>query len=263
MADLHHVYVTAHGEWTSSSWANEKAQMGFRLPVAAEASLPAKGSIFTPVANGAVVQDSGTQAGTNGTLTRTWTARLGPTGSPDNADATNQADLGDDVWSFLNGIKDRNHPQFRWTHVKIAPIAEDGSYAAPSAIYQFTTPIVGTGTGSIAPPQVAIAMSLRAGIIGRRGRGRMYLPGLAISSTFDTVGKVSSATISDLISNLQTLVTNVENLPGTEEYTYVVSVMSAGSATAVRPSEVRVGDIFDTQRRRTSQEPEVYTVGAL
>jgi len=263
MANLHHIYVTAHGEYTTAAWLGEKGQIGIRLPITHGASEPAKGSVFTPVENGSVDIDSGTQAGTNGTLTRTWTARLGPIGNPDNADAAMQADLGDDFWTFLNTIKAYHSNYWRWTHVKIAPILADGSYGAPSAVYTFTSPLTGTGATPSSPPEVALAVSLRAGIIGRRGRGRMYLPALSSTATLSGDGTVQSACATALVSATQTLVTNLENMPGTEEYGPMVAVMSAGSATAVRPSQVRVGNHFDAQRRRQHQVVESYTSGNL
>lgn len=263
MADLHHIYVTAHGEFTNTPWLGEKAQIGIRLPIAAEAALPEKGSTFTPISNGDVVLDTGTQAGTNGTLTRTWKARLGPIGSVDNADAAMQADLGDDVWTFLNSIKSIQSIYFRWTHVKIAPISAGGAYASPSAVYQFTTPLVGTGVGMLMPPETAIALSFRAPIIGRRGRGRFYVPGLSSTAALGGDGDVLSAARTTLTNAASTLVTNLENTPGTEEYTPLVAVLSAGSATAVRPTQVRVGSHWDAQRRRQHQVPEVYTSVSL
>lgn len=263
MPDLHHIYVTAHGDWTSSAFLGEKAQIGIRLPIAAGASEPAKGMVWTPIGNGEVALDSGTQAGTNGTLTRTWQARLGPIGSIDNADAAMQADLGDDFWTFLNTIKSLQHSSWRWTHVKIAPILADGSYGAPSAIFQFTTPLVGSLSTGCLPPEVAVAISLRAAIIGRRGRGRVYIPGLtqaSLTSADGTVGSGHSATLRDAMA---TLVTNLENIPGVEDYGPLVSVLSAGSATAVRPAQVRVGNHFDVQRRRQHQVAETYSSVSL
>lgn len=259
MAELQHIYLTAHGAFLSAPWVGEYAQIGIRLPITEGADEPAKGTVFTPISNGDVVTDSGTQAGTNGTLTRTWTARLGPIASTDNADAAMQADLADDFWTFLNSTKAYLSSGFQWTHVKIAPIAADGSYAAPSAIYQFTSALAGTGAGSIMPPEVAIACSFRAPIIGRRGRGRFYLPGLSSSATLNSDGTVTSACRTGLTTALSTLVSNLEDMPGTEDYGPTVAVLSAGSATAVRPSQVRVGSHFDAQRRRQHQVPESYT----
>lgn len=263
MATLGHIYVTAHGEFSAAPWVGEKAQIGIRLVPTEGAQEPAKGSEFTPIGNGDVVLDSGTQAGTNGTLSRTWAARLGPIASTDNADAAMQADLADDMWTFLNTIKVRMSSQFRWTHVKIAPILAGGTYGAPSAIYQFTAPLVGTGSSSMLPPEVALACSFRAGIIGRRGRGRFYLPALDSANCLGGDGAVLPATRTALVSALSTLVTNLQDKPGVEDYGPTVAVLSAGSTTAVRPSEVRVGQFFDAQRRRQHQVVESYTIQAL
>ena len=259
MATLGHVYVTAHGYFNRPIWTGESAQIGFRLPFALGTDEPAKGTTFTPLTNGDVAIDSGTQAGTNGTLTRTWTARIGGVGSTDNMDAVQQADLGDDVWTFLNSVKSVQSVYFKWTHVKLAPIAPDGSYAAPSSVYQFTSELAGTGTGSLMPPEVAIACSFRAPIIGRRGRGRFYLPGISQGGALNTDGDILSSARTTLMNAMSTLVTNVENMSGTEDAGPIFAIGSASSTTFVRPSEVRVGAHFDAQRRRQHQVAEAYT----
>lgn len=263
MAALGHIYMTAHGEWTSAAWLGEKAQIGLRLPIVDDTAMPAVGSVFSPVSNGDVVTDNGTQAGTNGTLTRTWAARLGGIGSNTNADAAMQADLADDFWTFLNSVKTYQHTSWRWTHVKIAPVLESGAYGAPSAIYQFTAPIVGGNANPCLPPEVALAVTLRAAIIGRRGRGRFYLPGLTSQALVTGDGTVLGTTATGIRDMAVTLLSNIDNLPGTEEYSTIVGVMSAGSATAVRPAQVRVGNHFDVQRRRQHQVPETYVQTAL
>jgi len=263
MATLQHIYLTAHGEWTSTSWIGETAQIGLRLPIVLEDEQPPVGSIYTPIENGDVVLDSGTHAGANGTLVRAWTARLGGTGSLFNADAAYQADLADDMHTFLNSIKSRVGDKFSWTHTKIAPILADGTYGAPSAVYTFTTPVAGTSTSDHLPPELAVAVSMRAGLIGRRGRGRMYLPGLTTSQIDGDTGTVVVGTRTALATALSELITNLQNPPFVSEYKPIVSVMSAGSATAVRPAEVRVGNHFDVQRRRQHQVPEEYTVQPL
>jgi len=258
MAELHHIYVTAHGEYGANAWSGEKAQFGVRLCITEGAAEPAKGTVYTPISNGDIVVDSGSQAGTNGTLTRTWKARLGPIASTDNADAAMQADLADDVWTFLNATKSKVWSGFSWTHVKIAPILSTGGYGAPSAVYQFTSPMAGTDVTGALPPEVAIAISLRAPIIGRRGRGRIYLGGLG-KSALNGDGTVAGATQIQLRDAMASLVTNLEDMPGTETYGPTVSVLSAGAATAVRPSQVRVGNHMDAQRRRQHQVPETYS----
>lgn len=263
MAALQHIYLTAHGEWTTANWLGEKGQIGLRLAIVEDAAAPAKGSIFSLPLSGDVATDSGTYAGTNGTLTRTWTARRGPVGSTENCDDVFQADLADDFWTFLDSLKANVKNTWTWTHVKIAPILADGKYGAPAATYQFTTPLAGTGSaGTNFPPEVAVAVSLRAPVLGRRGRGRVYLPGLN-TTVSATDGTVSTTFRSAAATAMATLIANLEDAPGIEDYGPLVVVTSAGSQTAVRPSEVRVGSHFDAQRRRQHQVPEDYTVTAL
>lgn len=260
MSELQHVYLTAHGEFTATNWVGETAQMGIRIAYAPVGEEPAKGSTFTIMGNGEAVGDSGTEAGTHGTLNKTWTARIGPTGSIENVDAAAQIDFAEDFWTLLNAVKVYQYAGFRWTHIKIAPISASGAYCQPSAIYQLTTPIAGTGSGSLLalPPEVALALSFRANVIGRSGRGRMYLPALH-STLGDYDGTPIGSVRTTIAGWVQTFVGNVENAPGIEDYTPVLAVTSAGKSTAVRPSQVRIGNHFDVQRRRQHQATETYT----
>lgn len=259
MAALQHVYVTAHGQYTDAAWTEERAQFGLRLCIADVTAQPAKGSQFSPLLSGDVVGDSGSETGTHGTLTRTWTARLGPVGSTDNADAAWQIDLAEDVWIFLDSLKTNVDDGFRWTHVKIAPILASGQYGAPAAIYQFTTAIVGQDVTKAMPPECAIAVTWRANVLGRRGRGRIYMPGFTSGNALNSDGTVSSGFRTTLSSNAKTMILNLDNPPGTPDYGPIVAVMSAGSSTAVRPAQVRVGSHWDSQRRRQQQMAEQYT----
>jgi len=264
MPNLQHVYLTAHGLFTAGAWNQETAQIGLRLAFAPKTDPVAKGSTFTMQDNGEVVPDTGTQAGANGTLTRTWSARIGAIGSGDNMDATQQIDLAQDFRTFLVALQAYQSTGFQWTHIKIAPIAAAGSYAAPSSVYTFSAPVPGAaGAGNHSyPPEVALAVSFRAPVIGRTGRGRFYIPGLhTAAGALD--GTVGGAATTAILAAGVSLVTNVQNMTGITEYDAIVAVTSAGKATAVRPTQVRVGNHFDSQRRRQQQQPEVYTSTAL
>lgn len=264
MPALQHVYLTAHGSFTESPWADERAQIGLRLALQDDDNMPAKGAPFTINANhGDVALETGATAGTNGTLSQTWTARLGGIGSTENADAAWQIDLAEDFRAFLYTIRDHIDTAFSWTHIKIAPILADGNYGFPGAsTYDFTTALAGTAAGNMMPPEVACAVSLRAPISGRTGRGRFYLPAFGTAMAASN-GTVSSTVRASLASAMVTLVTALEDSPGDEVISPCVMVTSAGKATAVRPSEVRIGDHFDAQRRRQHQAVETYTTSAL
>lgn len=262
MTQLQHVYLTMHGEFTATAWASERFQMGLRIAAVPALSAPAKGVMFDlpGVNHGDVVADYGSTSGTHGTLTRTWTARAGDVGSTENFDAAWQIDLAEDCWTFLNATKALMTSNARWTHVKVAPIADTGAYAGPSAVYTLATPMPGTGA-TAQPPEVAIACSLRAPIIGRRGRGRMFFP--ALGTGWDSDGKVGSSTRTTLNSALATLVGNLENTAGWTLIKPIVVVTSAGKSTAIRPTETRVGDRADVQRSRQTAMREAYTSTAL
>lgn len=265
MANFAHVYLTAHGEYNAgTTWVGEKAQIGLRVFTELTASAPSKGAVFSPSIGGTVDTISESQAGTNGTLACNWSATGGNPVTGLLYDKSRQADMGDDFWTFLNTIKAYTTSSFRWTHVKIAPILTDGKYGAPSSVYTFTSPLAGTGsTSGCFPPEVALAVSFRAPILGRRGRGRFYLPALpAAMTTAD--GTVTSTPSNTIRTAAKALVDNLQNVPG-GPYTYmpIVGVSSAGAATAVRPFDVRIGNHFDVQKRRQDQVDEVYSITAL
>ena len=263
MAALQHVYLTAHGEWTATPWVGEFAQVGVRVVLSSDTPVPERGSIWTlPTNNGDVVGTYDTVAGSNGTLTQQWSARIGPTGSTVNAGSAVQIDLAEDLRSFLAVAATRMSNGFRWTHIKIAPVLASGKYGAPSSIYQFTTPLVGSGTGNAMPPEVAIATSFRAPVLGRRGRGRMYLPALS-ADALDASGTVGPVWRNGLSTAAKNLVLALDNWPGIDELAGTLVVMSAGSSTAVIPTQARVGNHADVQRRRKDDVPETYTAVAL
>ena len=258
---MKHVYVTAHGEFTATPWVQERAQMGWRLAFAPVATAPAKGETWQPMDNGDPVPEFGTQAGTNGVLTKTWTCRVGPIGSGENFGATEQIDAAEDVRTFLNAIKAYTYSGFRWTHVKMAPIDQNGKTVGTGSTYTFTSPVIGTGT-TLMGPQVALAVTLRANIVGRKGRGRFYLPALPQSlATSDATASGTPRTT--IIGHAKTLVDDLQNLPGFSLHTGIVAVTSAGASEAVRPVELRIGDRFDTIKSRRAQVDETYTELAL
>lgn len=261
MTNLHHLYITAHGSYSTGSWLGETAQIGLRVAFAPSVSAPLAGEIFTPTVGGEISADSGVQTGTHGSLAKTWTARIGDVGSLENADAGLQIDAAEDVWTFLNGIKTFQYSAFRWTHVKVASVNEVGATPRPASVYTFTAPLVGAGATAL-PPQIALAVSTRANLVGRRGRGRVYIPAL-YSGILGADGTVSAGNANTIRAAFKTLIDDLQALPGLTEFMPIVTVMSADSDTAVRPVEVRTGSRLDTIQSRRRQVSEVYTTTAL
>lgn len=261
MSNMQHVYLTAHGSYPSGPWLGEAAQIGVRVAFAPTATAPGKGDIWTPTPGGAITADFGTQAGTNGTLSKTWKARVGDTGSTENMDAGAQIDMAEDVRKFLNTIKAFQHSSFRWTHIKCAAVDPDGKTPVVASVYTLTAPLVG-GNNTALPPQVAMALSTRANLVGRRGRGRVYIPALDVA-LLATDGTINTTHANTMRAAFKTLIDDLQNQPGITQHIPIVFVGSADSPTVVRPVEVRTGNRFDTIQSRRRQVPEAYTVTAL
>lgn len=250
------LYLSMHFDYSSASgWQGETAQMGVRLGMVPTVGAPDMGEIFTlPVASSVTRQAvQGSDATWN--YSCNWEAHWGS--NPDEAtiDLAQQADMAADVLTFWNAIKGKCNTGVRLTGVKIAPIQADGTYSYGASEWRLKTPLAGT-YGTAMPPETSIAMTIMADVIGRRGRGRLFLPGLA-STTAATNGKVTSATQTDLSTALKAFIDNLQNLSGVPQgYFPLVSVCSNNDATAIRPQTVRIGDHFDVQRRRQHQIPE-------
>ena len=105
------------------------------------------------------------------------------------------------------------------------------------------------------PFQCATVISLLTASATRHGRGRFYLPPLA-ASTLDT-GKVSSAAI----TSLDTAWTAFFDSLNTDGVSPVVRNRTGHISTPV--TSARVGDVFDTQRRRRNKLVETYTAIAV
>lgn len=256
MAGVGHLYITMHGSFTGT-WTGETAQCGLRLLVR-PAGLN-DGPVVPVHDNGSVQQIYNDYSLTQWDVTQTFDMQWGgvPASTSEMCD-----DIAADVRAFWIAVQGQYSNNFRWTHLKIAPIERGtGKYLAPSSTYTAKTPLVGSGTPPM-PPEVSTALSMRAGIVGKRGRGRIYWPAPS-TGMLDGSGKVAAASRTTLANSFVTLIENLNNVPGVEPFRTQVAVMSAANVTAVLPAEVRVGDHFDVQRRRQHQVDETYTVASL
>jgi len=88
----------------------------------------------------------------------------------------------------------------------------------------------------------------------------MYIPALwSGSALLDSDGTVNSTARTAIAGYAATLVDDLDDLPGLTAYAGITCVTSVGKSTAVRPTQVRVGNHFDAQRRRQHQVTESYT----
>lgn len=257
------LYLSMHFDYSAASgWQGETAQMGLRLGMVPTVGAPDMGSIFTlPVASSVTKRAvQGSDATWN--YSCNWEAHWGSNPVEATIDLAQQADMAADVLTFWNSIKAYSNTGIRLVGVKIAPIQSDGTYSYGASEWRLKSPVAGTGSNA-QPLETSLAVTIMADVIGRRGRGRMFIPGLNAGS-MGLNGKPSAGTISTYGSTTKTLIDNLQNLAGVPQgYFPLVSVCSNNDTTAIRPQTVRVGDHYDVQRRRQHQVVENMTYTAL
>jgi len=113
----------------------------------------------------------------------------------------------------------------------------------------------GVATGEMLPFQCASCVSWRTALATRGGRGRIYLPPLAVS-TLDT-GRLSSAAVTAIVAA-------VGELTGSLDGDGLALTLFSGTTFAQTPiTGGDVGDVIDTQRRRRNKLIEARTSFAV
>jgi hypothetical protein len=152
---------------------------------------------------------------------------------------------------------------YRFNQVKAVRLGTDGKYDGSDIVT--STPAsatAGGGSGSPLPPQCALVATLIAGSgKGLAGKGRMYLPGLRVP--IDSSGGITTTaaqTTADFMAAFLNTVNGSFDAPGV-----VINASKGGKAALytnprnVPVNGVRVGTIYDTQRRRRNGMAELYS----
>jgi len=157
---------------------------------------------------------------------------------------------------------------YHFTGVKAVLLEKNGKYGSNEPVESFPTSTQAGGyPGAPLPPQCALVATLIGGSgKGLGGKGRMYLPG--VSQGIDTTGHLSATVTqriaTDLAAFFNTLDSNI-NAPGhvinvsRGHKVDLLGVVSYDNARNVKVNGVRVGNVYDTQRRRRNALAEVYS----
>ena len=127
---------------------------------------------------------------------------------------------------------------------------------------EFTRASAFTGTGTpICPPQTAVTLSLRSSFPGASSRGRIYWPALAPAMT-TTTGRLTSASRTALLTDLNAYLASIADsiaaeTSGGDIPFPVVWSPTTGSSRSI--TQLWVGDVIDTQRRRRDALDEAYS----
>lgn len=157
--------------------------------------------------------------------------------------------------------------QYFTTQCKIAHINTNGTTDAANVQYAFPAAAVnGVTAVTILPAQCSLVVTLLSDRPrGLASKGRMYLPGIATNVSSN--GKVSSATIGAIATNLETFFNGVRAHADIAD-----DPILAAKGTGAFPEltaqndyieSIRVGDVIDTQRRRRNGLTETWTTKVL
>lgn len=189
---------------------------------------------------------------------------LGETGTPlvDPLDADAHACY-DIASAFITSPGSYVSTDVRLSWCKVVRKATSGLDAGASALYETSSYVNG---GSVGPTafQLAAVISLRSGAtFGQANYGRMYIP--CVGGNQIANGRFSDAMCGTLADNAKTFVdamnTYAESTAhGTGFSTFHVRLLSkVGTGTSKLVTNVEVGNVPDTQRRRRNNLAEAYT----
>lgn len=151
--------------------------------------------------------------------------------------------------------------------VRVAKLNTDGSTDLANNYYSYPTgSVVGGGGLSAYPGQCSIVCSLRADPDrGLGAKGRMYLPG--INKLIGSNGKISVGSADDISLGMKTF---FDNINASFDLTGSVINASKGRTLPVPAAgvnrivtSIKIGDVYDTQRRRRNSLTEVYSNRAI
>ena len=268
MANEKHLYVVAQGDYTDSSLANEVWQVGLRFFASATGT---PDEVGTFVSSWDVVPVNHARTETDWRIDGNWSVE-GGINDLDPADWLNdQLAPAFDAWMGQASISQ----VCRLRALKVYPIGAPTGLVIPAPPYSTGSPVALTWTSNYPvcgggttplPLQASVVASHRTAQIGRRGRGRMYLPVPPIGA-MSTAGSAASQLASGYISGA--LAAQVQLLEDCQ-----IDIAGAGfncfPAVTGSPwesyaliSSVQVGNYIDTQRRRRNALNETYSTSAV
>jgi len=169
--------------------------------------------------------------------------------------------------TFFTATASKVQSNYTTRSIKISQLNTDGSTLLDNTIFSdYATPIVGTGASTFFPPQVSLVCTLQSALSrGLAAKGRMYLPG--VGAPLASTGKISAtADVTAIATNLKTFFDAVNTAGGVAGKIILASKGRpgvAGSASNQLMTKLRVGDVYDTQRRRRNGLVETYQSATL
>jgi hypothetical protein len=156
---------------------------------------------------------------------------------------------------------------YRFLGCKVASVSTDGtSDPALTRYYYLPTAANGGSAAAGLPPQIsAVATLATLKQRGRGSKGRMYLPGVAYPVGGD--GKMTTLQATTIANQMKIFLDAVNASPAVPGVVVLNSAEVAGvpykAPEVNRVASVKVGTVYDTQRRRRNQLVEQYSSATL
>lgn len=171
------------------------------------------------------------------------------------------------LWqTFFTNATSRVSNQWKTSEIKVAQLGTDGKTIPDSPVYYtYPAPITGAYNSPSFPPQCALVATLVGPLPrGLASKGRMFLPGIV--GSVDSNGRLGDTDRGTICTNIKTFLTAVNALPANNVVVLASkgSLVPGGSAPIIKAAiSVRVGNVYDTQRRRRNALTEVYSTATL
>lgn len=253
MAGEKHLLLTFGGSYTDASINAESWQVGVRLALVMGAVDP----VGTLPSNWDPIAHDINRTETKWTITGNWKAdSLTPPASFDPGDYLN--DQAAPAWTtFLASTICSD--KLKTEYAKLYPIGAPTGRAIPAVPYTSGTPCTlawtsafpkGGSGSNLLPLQNSFAVSWRTAQVGRRGRGRIFMPPTTVAAA-DAYGFLSSTFQTNLRNAAVTFLQALAVTPVGPTAPHVRPIVTGSPFTQYGViSQVRVDNVIDTQRRR-------------
>lgn len=170
--------------------------------------------------------------------------------APTQAKVDAVAALASTWWTSAGMAQDQDH---YLTEVK-ASLCDATNHVVGDPVVSALTGVNGA-VERLHPPQIAVRVSLNGDGRGRSKQGGFYVPGTGQSMNSDF--RLYTASAAALAATTHTFLAGVEAIP------FGRVCVASGVLGNVPVTLIRVGDVFDTIRRRRDELPEAYSSVAL
>lgn len=167
-------------------------------------------------------------------------------------------DLVKDLSTWMAASNSASSAALGWVKFnEIDPVSRRYKSATETHERILTTPVKGRVEGNGMPQQTLCISLLTGAKRGLASRGRFYPPATIASLGPD--GTVNPNAVQATATAARTLITNLNNWPGTDTPLGGQVVVLGGNGTTRPVTAVSVGNVMDTQRRRRNKLRESYT----